>query len=233
MSDVSKSIYASKPFKFIVEGDTVYVHADLLSCHSKPFDRMINGGMSESQSGYATLKEVERNTFVRFAEWMYRGYYTPGDFKRSPIDDSSVEETEGEKEEEVKEVNVVKEMEEGEEDIKPAFGSLPVFKYQTFDAASLISESQTPLRAELKRLFICRKARVRQESISISRPRPNLAPDEDYTDVFLSHAQLYFFAEKYDIQVLRMLALETLQNVLPIFTLHKERTGDIITLSFS
>lgn len=161
---------------------------------------------------------------------MYRRYYTPGDFKRSPIDDSSVEETEGEKEEEVKEVNAVEEIEEGEEDIKPALASLPIFEYQTFDAASLTFELQTSSRAELKRFFICRKARVRQESISIPPPRPNLAPDEDYTDVFLSHAQLYFFAEKYDIQVLRMLALETLQNTLAIFTLHKERTGDIIAL---
>jgi hypothetical protein len=53
--------------------------------------------------------------------------------------------------------------------------------------------------------------------------------DEDYTDVFLSHAKLYVFAEKYDIQTLRTLALENLHNVLAIFTLYKERTGDIIT----
>ena len=57
-----------------------------------------------------------------------------------------------------------------------------------------------------------------------------LAPNEDYTNVFLSHTQLYFFAEKYNIQILRMLALENLQNVLAIFTLHKEQTRNIITL---
>ena len=155
---------------------------------------------------------------------MYQRYYTPGKFKQSPIDDISVEETEGEKKEEVKEV---KKMKEKEKDIKPAFGSLPVFKYQTFDAASLTFELQTPSRVKLKRLFICCKARVQKEIISIPCLRPDLTSDE--TDVFLSHAHLYFFTEKYDILVLRMLALENLQNVLAIFTLYKEQTRDIIT----
>ena len=61
-------------------------------------------------------------------------------------------------------------------------------------------------------------------------PRANGAPSENYTDVFLSHARLYVFAEQYEIQKLRMLALDNLHNTLKVFHLYKECTGDIISL---
>jgi hypothetical protein len=48
--------------------------------------------------------------------------------------------------------------------------------------------------------------------------------------VFLSHARLYVFAEKYDIQRLKTLALEELHRTLAVYNLHRRRTGDIIAL---
>ena len=53
---------------------------------------------------------------------------------------------------------------------------------------------------------------------------------EDYSEVFLSHARLYVFADQYDIQALKVLAMEELHALLAVFTLYKERTGDIISL---
>ncbi len=90
--------------------------------------------------------------------------------------------------------------------------------------------SSTPSRRELKKLFIYRKPTVRQEAISICPPRANQASNEDYTEVFLSHARVYVFAEKYDIQLLKALALDELHGTLQNFDLHPERTGDIIDL---
>ena len=78
--------------------------------------------------------------------------------------------------------------------------------------------------------FISRQPVVRQISINIPPPRRNATAGEDYTGVFLSHARLYVFAEKYDKQLLRQLALDELHQMFSIFTSHKERTGDIIAL---
>ena len=62
------------------------------------------------------------------------------------------------------------------------------------------------------------------------KPRRNRDATEDYTDVFLCHARLYVFAEKYDIAPLKRLALYKLQRTLVDFTLYPERVGDVVEL---
>lgn len=245
----SQNVYTSPPFKFIVEGQSFYLHAALVSQHSRPLDRMMNGDMSEAQKGYAVLKEVEEDTFGRFAEWANKGYYTPGEVIIL-LDDTSSERSiaeDGESKKRMKSISEPAEgLEESESPVNPAtpvevapplpryFAQPQTFRYRTIASpVSSIRESpnrNSPSRSQLKESFIHRKAVVRQESISIPPPPPNKGPEEDYTDVFLSHAQLYVFAEKYDIQTLRMLALENLQTTLAIFTLYEARTGDIIAL---
>ena len=53
---------------------------------------------------------------------------------------------------------------------------------------------------------------------------------EDYTEVFLCHARLYVFAEKYDIQPLRKLSKHNMHRLLSNFCLYTERVGDIVAL---
>ena len=65
---------------------------------------------------------------------------------------------------------------------------------------------------------------------SLPQPRRNKDEYEDYTEVFLCHAYLYVFADKYDIQLLKVLALEELHATLNIFTLYPERVKDVVTL---
>lgn len=70
--------FASKPFTFIVQGTSLYVHSALVSECSKPLDRMINGDLSEAKQGFAVLEDVDRATFVRFIRWIYtRDYPAP------------------------------------------------------------------------------------------------------------------------------------------------------------
>ena len=237
----SGNVYTSPPFKFIVEGTAFYLHCAMVSHRSRPLDRMINGEMSEAQEGYATLEDVEEGTFGRFAEWLNKGYYTPGEVFTRPLDESRpeksmVEDFELEKLEEPPS-ETLQLADEPQLDLSVAvednFGfwgtknpSKKSKRYKTVDAWDAKNSS----RFQLKELFIHRKATVRQESISIPQPLPNPSPEEDYTEVFLSHAQLYVFAEKYDMQTLKILALENLQTALAIFTLHEQRTGDIIKL---
>ena len=60
--------------------------------------------------------------------------------------------------------------------------------------------------------------------------RSNLSPSEDYTEVFLSHAQVYVFAEKYDIRPLKMFALQRLHKTLSTYQLYHGRVVDITSL---
>lgn len=242
----SRSVYASTPFKFIVEGTAFFLHAGLVSHHSRPLDRMINGDMSEAQKGYAVLEGVEEDTFARFAEWAYQGYYTSAVVIYRLLDDSGSEKSlteDGRTEKRAESphwtpqpAEELLEEDEPPESLVSRSKRLKAPRNRTRKAVDLASSweespiSKTPSKLQLKESFIHRKAIVRRESIGIPPPRPNQESEEDYTDVFLSYAQLYVFAEKYDIQTLKTLALENLQNVLAIFTLYEERTGDIIAL---
>ncbi len=86
------------------------------------------------------------------------------------------------------------------------------------------------MRQELKASFIRREHAGRREITSLPPTRANRGANEDYTEVFLSHARLYVFADKYDIQPLKTLALEELHDTLATYTLYRGRTGDILAL---
>lgn len=81
-----------------------------------------------------------------------------------------------------------------------------------------------------------KKGSKRSETKTSSVPEPSFNPRknrescEDYTEVFLCHARLYVFAEKYDIVPLRKLSVNRLHQTLCVFTLYKERVGDIVAL---
>ena len=238
--NASSSVYASAPFKFIVDGEPLYIHADLVSLHSKPLERRMNGSMTEAQEGFATLEDVDEWTFVRFIEWAHKGYYT------APAPRSqNVEEAVPVPEEAFPETGPLAEVASAE----------PAEPYDDFSGTSLFGSRKSPSykkgkkkeiavdpwghevvhggwgpKKNLKEAFKSRTDTSRRGVFGPPSPRPNRSPQEDYTDVFLSHAQLYVFAEKYDIQALKLLALEELHATLVVYTLYDVRTGDIIEL---
>ena len=68
-ADVSfTSVLTSSLFKFLVgpENKSFMIHATLVAHHSKPLDKLINGGMSEAIDGCALLGEVDGDTFACF-----------------------------------------------------------------------------------------------------------------------------------------------------------------------
>lgn len=62
------------------------------------------------------------------------------------------------------------------------------------------------------------------------RPRQNSEPYEDHREVFLCHARLYVFIDKYDIQPLAKLLLLKLRHTLTYFNVFEERREDIVEL---
>ena len=249
--DKFRSVYASVPFKFIVDGKPFYIHADLVSLHSKPLDRMMNGHMAEAQKGFATLQDVDECTFGRFIEWAYKGFYTAAEFTTVVGEDLDAAGSCNE-DKHVVDISVQRTSDPIQEDEDQPFNTGQTFGAQGTNLFGFTQENDswgaweanrskksksklknpTPrsAREALMQSFISRRPVERKEAILIPPPRRNQSSAEVYHDVFLSHAQLYVFAEKYDIQPLKMLALDELHATLANFTLYPERTGDIIDL---
>lgn len=251
LCNFSCSVYASVPFKFIVEGEPLYIHTNLVSLHSKPLDRMMNGHMAEAQKGFAILEDVDKDTFVRFIEWAHKKYYTAAKYT-TVVEHGSDSAGLGIVEERITEKPVHKTNIPAVGDDDQMLLNQDISLVQVIEADAewggfqrvtsskkskstkrdVCSESSTPRTAKenMKHSFISRRPVKRKSAIKVPPPRGNKSSAEVYSDVFLSHARLYVFAEKYDIQALKMLSLDELHATLEIYTLYTKRTSDIINL---
>lgn len=197
---------------------------------------MINGPTEEAQKGFATLKDVDKGTFVRFIEWAHRGFYTAAEFKSVEIEPPI--ESEGQNNHEVLESESSQQKGKKGKKIRKTLGNIEPAEVEPAKAEPAEDPwqqwgGQTRMdtahdrKMELKEAFA---RRVRPSVFQPPSPRANKRPEECYTDVFLSHVQLYFFADEYIIQPLKALALNELHVTLANYTLYPERTGDIIGL---
>ena len=171
---------------------------------------MINGHLSEASQGFALLNDVDEATFVRFIRWTYTKDYAAAEETWAEIGeglDGSETET--------------AQKEATPPDAIDNWGSTVKLKRKK-------KKSSSKLHTSLKESFICEYDCWSPDVTS--GPRSNLHPLEDYTEVFLSHARLYVFAEKYDIQPLKKLCQQKLKHTLAIYTLYPERVGDITAL---
>jgi hypothetical protein len=66
--------------------------------------------------------------------------------------------------------------------------------------------------------------------IANSTPRKNVEECEDDTNIFLGHARVYVFADKYDVAGLRTLALHKLHQTLKVLKPNNMQNVDIIDL---
>lgn len=88
----------------------------------------------------------------------------------------------------------------------------------------------TFLKGEMRNSFLGLQICKAGDARTVLGPRANSSPSEDYTEVFLSHTRVYVFAEKFDIQPLKRLALKILQETLSVFWLWPECVNDIVAL---
>lgn len=168
------------------------------------------------------LDEVDEETFLRFLRWTYSGDY--------PAREHSVlkpEEKEDEKAEDPPAV-IVDQLQwptTYETDNFDAWGE----QYSSYKIDKK-KKKKTP-ELTLREAFGSQRRDTRCLSRpSIPRARANTGPKEDYTDIFLGHARMYVFADKFDIQPFKQLALQKLHHQLAIHTLYIERVGEITTL---
>lgn len=181
---------------------------------------MINGHLSEAQQGFAILEDVDEGTFVRFIRWAYnKDYPAPEHTLVESISETSAQRPTPETPKDAWGVN----------DDHDAWGGWLPKKGKKNKNTGHSSPSKGSLRESFITYYDSSSWGPSVDD-SIPRLRGNRAPEEDYSEVFLGHARMYVFAEKYDIQPLKTLALLKLHNTLSIFTLFPERVGDITTL---
>lgn len=173
---------------------------------------MINGHLSEARQGFALLDDVDEGTFVRFIRWTYTKDYPASEYTWADTGEEKDMPEESKTKAAQKEALTSDEL---------------LTSWDCFGKKKKKKKRSSTLNASLK-AFICQYDYC--SSDSMPGPRSNTHPQEDYTEVLLSHARLYVFAEKYDIQPLKKLARQKLQHTLAIYTLYPERVRDITTL---
>lgn len=120
-----------------------------------------------------------------------------------------------------------------EPEAEPALESPRAFGYGWGSYSQTHSRSRASRKVNLRRSFdtkfIC-STLPRQHIINSCEITPNSHAKQDYTGVFLAHAGLYVFADKYGIKPLGSLSLHKLHMTLKSFTLYRARIGDIVKL---
>jgi hypothetical protein len=210
------SFIGSHPFRFLIGDDkkTFYVHTDLVAQHSSALAALVSGRMAEAKESCAFLEDVDEGTFVRFVEYMYTNDYSVPDPVIVQMASDSTFENDQDGIEETAAVD------EPQPPMELAPAEDPV-----------ISEEEYPQRE-------CKKDQVWSEFTEKAHvkhhepwePRQNTESSEDYTQVFLYHARLYVFSDRYCIEPLQELALQKLLLTLSTFTLFNERVSDIVEL---
>lgn len=214
---------ASKPFKFTVDDQPIYVHRDLISGLSPPLDRLINGKLKEAQDQAATLPGVDFDTFSRFAQWAYTGHYAPANPTRKAVneadDDTKPSTTQPEVEPRSEEELAIQDEEFW------AFSSAAKSKKKKDPPPQPVN----PL-VDLRQSFSRLSFPISEHSAQAFSPRKNDAQSEDFTRVLLSHVKLYVFADEKDVQELKRLALHQLHQTLSHFDSTPQSVQELVPM---
>lgn len=228
---LSCSIFDSGPFELVVNGKSIYIHKAHISKISGPLDRLVNNDLLETHEGRAYLDDESEATLTRFIHWAYAGFYFAGELSIRPDMEARSE--------------VIEETDKGSLLSTPRLshycsllGQLRVSaqilyrcreknkKPSTFDDY----DNRPTKKKALKEAFLRLQFSKQDDKRAAPTIRANTNASEDYSDVFSSHARLYTFAEAWDIQPLKRLALRNLHQTLTDFTLWPECVKDVVTL---
>lgn len=192
-------------------------HIALVAQQSPTLRALVSGFMKEAQTRTAIWKDVDEDTFARFAQFAYTEDYAP-----SPC---SIEEDSSP-------------LEHNDETLEDSVPGPPDSKPEQDWKIGLSSSFVTHKKDKKKRTQLVDRVGFYDlvykvpcsNFANICKIRSNESLVEDYTLVFLSHAQLYVFAEKWGIKPLKVLVLHKLHATLCQYEVYEARYGDIIEL---
>lgn len=224
-------------FTFIVgkERKSFVLHSKVIADISPVFAALVNGGLSEAQTRTAELEDIDPDTFARLTEYAYRRDYTVPTWTRdekmviaghdalpsrppSPDIEPPPE--------------VVNDFgAEPAVDEPPRFPS-PLGDAWGFRKKPTKKQRKISMRDDFaKRTYLAENQKPRDALISGFEPISNSSADQNFTEIFLSHAQLYTLADMRLVLPLKTLALHKLHSTLSSFSLYEERIADVLELA--
>jgi hypothetical protein len=233
------SFIQSHQFTFSVglEGRSIVVHAAAIAATSPRLDALIHGGMTESETPRATIKDVQVDDFIRFCEYAYCGDYTVPAWEELPLEPSSksgLNQQNGDdddwdwaapstKKKKKCKKSIWEEPAETRPDPEPALD--PELQYEVKPI------SRTPLRTHFNNRQYMHNGGSKALALQRFEPKTNSAANQNFTPVLLAHARLYCFAHVRLIEPLKALTLDKLHKTLTGFKLYTQRVEDIIELA--
>ncbi|KAI1379643.1 hypothetical protein F4677DRAFT_338262 [Hypoxylon crocopeplum] len=212
-------IAASKPFRFLVGPDKkeFMMHAELVAGMSKPLYTLVKGGWEEGKTSLAEWPDVDEGTFVRFCEYAYTGDYRAAEPIVEPSTASESLDNDWMGWGQI--TSSQKKKKKGKVAPKPFMWDSPVPDSPAFPTSS---------KQDMWQEF---REGVGDEVDRKPKEEPNADPLANYSEVLLSHARLYAFADCYAVDALMGLCVRKLHRVLNIFDLHEgARVTDVAQL---
>ncbi|KAF9698791.1 hypothetical protein EKO04_003048 [Ascochyta lentis] len=227
------------------------VHSKAVAATSRYFDRLVNGGLSEAQSRSAKLVDIDPDTFIRFLEYAYRGDYTTP----SCTEEANTAMENGSKSSEVN-TNAIQNDEYISSDDDSAHLSAGASTstvtagtwgggwsnpnsapsaYSAYGAVAspkkLKPKSKSTKKEQRNSRAKFDKREYTYTGDNLISIRPNTSARQNFTPVFLAHAQLYTLADMRMVYPLKDLVLHRLHKTLVGFELYPERLGDVVELA--
>lgn len=243
----------SRIFEFVVghEKMSFKIHSSVIAEQSEILNNLINGAMIEAQVGRVVWEDLNVNTFVRFIQFAYLGDYPapasrpmtkPTQFAAPatplftffssnpptipaptiPSNPPTIP------------APTISSNPPAINTLTSPLDSSRMRRTSLDDLIQLSKTKQenTPTKTKGERSFrdMDYPARIpATKFLKSCRPRFN-QPSEDFTPVFIAHAELYVFAEKYQISILKQNTLHKLHKTLAIYRINPDDISAIIEL---
>ncbi|KAK5651694.1 hypothetical protein OQA88_11760 [Cercophora sp. LCS_1] len=215
------SIALSEPFRFTIgpEKRVFTMHSALVASQSPALDRLVNGAFKEAREGNAELEDVDEETFIRFMYFAYTGRY--GDVQERPDPVPAPDTTsdmptapEGEaKKDDAPAADSLEESVEPEPEPEPKPVSATLSWGAGWQNAPLPTRKKitdSVIFQALNRKYTAKVASLTAEGPDV--PGGGMTPLS--SNVVLSHAKLFVFAEFWGVDRLAGLALQKLGNAM-------------------
>ncbi|KAG6078060.1 hypothetical protein E4U16_001690 [Claviceps sp. LM84 group G4] len=208
-----EGIFTSQPCKFVIgQAKTeIFLHSELVKRESEPLGRIIDISFAEGQKGYVLLRDDDVRTVSAFAQYLYTGTY------RLPLDipaPNGRDELYGKANYEDK----ARQWRRPRNSLWRRFIQSEEYQNEAYSSDSYMN----PYEASCKTWL---------ETDDIDEPCFNTGNmDKDYSELFISHAKIFIFAQFYDVEALMRLSMRRLHRALCGFGLSRERIGDVLAL---
>jgi hypothetical protein len=210
------------------------LHSKAIAATSPQFSALVNGGLSEAQTRTAELGDIDPAIFDRFVEYAYRRDYTVPTWIRdegvATPDDTPPTPPEPEVETPGPEFDPPPPEAYPADDL-PGSPSPPLDPWGSWRKSTKKHKKITMRSNFTKRVYLHDDKKPRDTLVNGFEPTSNSSADQDFTSIFLAHAQLYTLADMRLVLPLKTLALHKLHSTLSSFSLYEERLGDVLELA--